>query len=487
MRHLWMLGIVGLGCNGSLEPVGSGPTDTTAPPFFEDPFAEMPDTSEGLVNTSADLEALMEFGELDGACDRYAETPDDRRLKLLCGKSMFFYEGFDTIGIPDVLLDFGGTRFGDEMGIAYEKLGLVQDPYREEGRALGFGPGAPIGNNVQTQAMTCASCHFGALSDGRYSVGAPNLNYRYGTHMLAFQFFPAAAAPGWNPDEHDPGAVQQVSRVLDALEDTPGLKTQLLLQMIPLASAQDAAGVMTMEQEAQYASWEPGTMDFLIAPLPIDDGVHTVSKISHLWGIPTVEEQEAANMESGLLAWTGGAQSLRRFLEGFVTIGDGAEGEWTDEDLEPLAAYIESLRPPEPPTPTGDVDRGAQVFAEAGCLDCHQGPRGSGIRVFDYEEVGTDDAMADWGDPGPNGEACCDMADPSDPPLTQGVKSPRLVGLWSMPRFLHNGSVTSLEALFCLEDRVGVSESPWSDGGHTFACDRSVEDREALIAYLKSH
>ena len=29
-------------------------------------------------------------------------------------------------------------------------------------------------------------------------------------------------------------------------------------------------------QRGYYAQWKPGTMDFFIEPLPIDDGVHRV-------------------------------------------------------------------------------------------------------------------------------------------------------------------------------------------------------------------
>lgn len=53
--------------------------------------------------------------------------------------------------------------------------------------------------------------------------------------------------------------------------------------------------------------------------------------------------------------------------------------------------------------------------------------------------------------------------------------------------FLHNGSVTSLEALLCLEGpRPTVEAEPLSDRGHDFGCDASVEDREALVDYLRS-
>ena len=46
-----------------------GETSPSAP----DPFAPRPDTTEGLVNTSADLDAVLEFGALDSACTKTVE------------------------------------------------------------------------------------------------------------------------------------------------------------------------------------------------------------------------------------------------------------------------------------------------------------------------------------------------------------------------------------------------------------------------------
>jgi hypothetical protein len=155
----------------------SAETPTTDDPI--DPFAARPDSTEGLINTSFDLEELLEFGSLQGACDAYHQDPTNRRLKLLCGKRMFFYEGFGTLGIPEPLMDWMSRNFPDEAGLAFTNYGLIQDPYEstpEQPRHLGIGPGAMQGS-TQTLALTCANCHFGKMPDGRYAVGYPNLQY----------------------------------------------------------------------------------------------------------------------------------------------------------------------------------------------------------------------------------------------------------------------------------------------------------------------
>ena len=445
-----------------------------------DPFAPWPDTGEGLENTSADLEALLEHGALEGACDAWLADPGNRRQKLLCGKSMFFYEGFGTIGVPTALLEFFGNRFPDQSGTAWSGIGLVPDP-THPGLPLGVAPGAPLGS-VQTSAFTCASCHFARLPDGRYSVGAPNHAYDYGEHILAISLPAQSVAPGFDPGAHHGDAIAKVQPYIDVLAADRGLRLELLLNLLPLLGAEQPS--FTVEQEGHYAHWLTGTMDFMMAPLPLDDGAHTVSKILSLWGLPTTEEALAAGMPHEQLAWTGGAESLMDFLDGFVAIGDGDGGQWTHERLSPLHEYLLSLRPPAPPSPppAALVDEGRALFGEVGCLDCHDGPRGMGRTTYPYDEIGTDRAMMAWGDGDLDGDYCCGIG--GEP--TRELKSPRLVGLWAQQRFLHNGSVASLEELLCLQPRTPSSLPAQGSEGHTFGCELPDAERQALVAFLRS-
>ena len=62
--------------------------------------------AESLTNVSFHLEDVLENGALKDACAVWERDPTNRRKKLLCGKSMFFYEGFDGIGVPQTVFDF---------------------------------------------------------------------------------------------------------------------------------------------------------------------------------------------------------------------------------------------------------------------------------------------------------------------------------------------------------------------------------------------
>jgi len=230
-------------------------------------------------------------------------------------------------------------------------------------------------------------------------------------------------------------------------------------------------------------------MDFFIQPLPLDDGVHTVSKISALWGMPDPAERAAHGIASSMIGWTGSTVSERNFLAGFVDLGGGVLADWPDERLLPLADYLYSLRaPPAIAPPPGDrVAAGAAVFA-AHCASCHGGPRGAGTHVFTYEEIGTDDAMRWWADGADHdGEPCCGLRFGPGDALTHGIKAPRLVGLWAMTRFLHDGAIDSLEQLLCVAPRAGVDAPAFGDGGHRFGCELPAAQRDDLLAFLRAH
>ncbi|MCS6900918.1 MAG: hypothetical protein RMJ98_15145 [Myxococcales bacterium] len=489
-----MMGAAGLGaCSaGSAEPAGAGAGESSGAggkvsfDIFRAPAVD----DGGLVNISGDLLAVLEGGELAGACERYWKGAKDRRSRLLCGKSMFFYESFGTAGVPAVIPKFLVENFPEEIGPGFSKLGMIADPTSKAKLPLGMVPTTPLGGTVEALAFSCASCHFGRLPDGRYAVGAPNHAYQYGKHNLAMALFPMLATPLGNAKDQDPEAVAAIQPLLDRVKAEPALGQKLLMALLPLAGASGQVPPFPKEAQRHYARWKSGTMDFFIEPLPFNDRVHTVSKISALWAIPDPEEQTAAGMRHAMLGWTGGTSSLLNFVKEFVSLGGGKLADWPEERILPLVEYIYTLRSPDnlSPPPADQAERGAALFAEKGCLRCHGGPRGSGLDVYTYDEIGTDREMGRWSDPELSGEPCCNITFEPGDEITHGIKSPRLNGLWAFSRFLHNGSVDSLESLFCLVPRGSISEPAYGDGGHWYTCDGlDDEQKRDLIAFLRSH
>lgn len=459
-------------------------------PLPADPLAPRPGPSSPLTDIGTDLEAVLERGALSGACAALppAETgsDQDRVARLRCGKSMFFYEGFGTAGVPTSLVRFLLEHVPQEVGAGFAQLGMVPDPYSAQHLPLGLAPTAKLGGKVDALAFTCASCHFAQLPDGRYAVGAPNHRYEYGKQNLFFAVFPAVALQG--PGGHDPAAVAQVQPLAARVQADAALKNKLLLALLPLSLGGVNAPAFPATAEAHYAAWRAGTMDFLIEPLPINDGVHTVSKIPPLWELPSNAEIASSGMRSALLGWTGNTPSLEHFCRAFVEYGGGAVQKWPSEKLAPLWEYVYSLmRPPSVALPDADaVADGRRLFVQRGCGTCHEGPRGSGKRVYTFDEIGSERALQAWLDPTGSGQACCGAPRSSDSAPTHGIKSPRLIGAAGQRRFLHNGSLDSLEQLFCLgSTRPSRTDMPFGDQGHSETCQGlSDDEKRQIIAYL---
>ncbi len=464
------------------SPSGGGNGATSLAEFDAGgPFAPQADESHGLVNTSADLEELLEHGALNNACDLWRADPQNQGKKLLCGKSMFFYETFGSMGTPAALTDLLLESFRDEVGPAFSTYGLTPDPFSDKGYPLGMVAGE------HGVAFSCASCHFGRLPDGRYAVGAANHQLDYGGLNLAIAIMPLAVMSDLTGAELHPDALAEVQPLLDHLDSDPALKLSFYMALLSLIT-EDIPEFST-ENQGYYAAWLTGTMDFMIQPLPVDDEVHTVSKISPLWGIPRKKEADAAGMAHAMLGWTGNTTTLGNFVYLFDALGGGDGPNWREEELEPLVEYIYSLRAPT--TPVQDEAaalRGGRLFYKVGCIDCHAGPRGSGTKLYSYEEIGTDKAMAAWCDANLDGVDCTDGMMPEDP-VTHGLKSPRLNGLWASTRFLHNGAVGSLQELLCLEgERVPVTTEAMGNQGHRYGCDElSADQKRDIIAWLSAH
>ncbi len=446
----------------------------------------------GLTNVSKDLGALLEGGKLAKACAQWHATQGKgtQQQKLLCGKAMFFYESFGTYGVPQAMVDFMVQDLPKSVGPGMAAFGMFADPSSAKKTPLGLAPGANLPNTtVATYTFTCASCHFGKLNDGRYVVGLANHDYDYGRQILALNLFAKLATGLESPAKHAPKAVAAVQPLVDEYKSKPELMLKFGMAMLQLVGALGSIPPFSVANEAAYASWKPGTQDFLMAPVVIDDSVHTVSKIISLFSLPTAADIQGSQMKHALLGWTGVSASLPNFLRGFAALGAGDAG-WPQEKLEPLAAYLQTLKAPPNPQPAaaGQVAQGGKLFVTKGCTNCHGGPAFSGTKAYSYVEIGSDAAMAAWLDPDLDGVP---MANPILMPgddITNGIKSPRLRGVWAAKRLLHNGSVNSLEQLFCLGSaRPTVVAQPFGDGGHMMTCQGLTDpEKTQLIAYLRS-
>jgi YVTN family beta-propeller protein len=114
-------------------------------------------------------------------------------------------------------------------------------------------------------------------------------------------------------------------------------------------------------------------------------------------------------------------------------------------DLDSLTQYLLTLEGPTSQTLVDPelVARGAEVFEEQGCVECHVGDVGTNLQVYD---VGTDGTF----------------------------DTPSLRWLWLSAPYFHDGRAATLRDVFTLP------------GTHQLVYSAPVEDVEALLAYLFS-
>jgi mono/diheme cytochrome c family protein len=170
---------------------------------------------------------------------------------------------------------------------------------------------------------------------------------------------------------------------------------------------------------------------------------------------------------------------------------------YADEVLYAIGTYLMSLEPRKNPNPAAAdvVARGEQVFRTEGCVSCHVPP--------DYTS-GKLTLAQGWQPPGnhPNRDDVVSVSVGTDPGLalktrkgTGFYKVPSLRGVWYRPRLLHDASVTSLEEMFD-SARTSAEYEPkgWNPPGvtkravpgHTFGLSLGADDRNALLAFLRS-
>lgn len=185
---------------------------------------------------------------------------------------------------------------------------------------------------------------------------------------------------------------------------------------------------------------------------------------------------------------------------GLAKFGDSPPGRsgmrYSDEQLYALALYVYSLQPPTNPNPVNDAAvRGRNVFEREGCGRCHTPPLYTNnklipadgfvpppdhLKRFDVlnQRVGTDPRYALQTRKG-----------------TGYYKVPSLKGLWYRGPLEHHGSVATLEEWFDparLRDDYVPSGYAGPDGknrsvrGHEFGLKLTVEDKKALIAFLRT-
>jgi hypothetical protein len=476
------------------DPASAGDAGASADASVHVPDAQVPPPPAPLLtDQSRSLIDLLERGTLSKVdCDAYFAGQRDRETTLRCGKWMFFYAHLEVPGSPKELVDLIRENAPGSVGRSLEQFGLFPDPYSETGLPVGLSSGPDMAGGVSTYTLTCASCHFGQTTDGRYVVGQPNHQFAFGKFTLSVASLPELAA---QPDKALPAEVESVlGPIRDEVFGNGLNRLSVIAQAIRLLPSLLVTQVTPPDDEAKraLAISPPGVMD-PYSPPSLDDGVRIPVRMSPLWGIDPAGMKAAGSTHGAMLGSNGGAPDLEHILRTFAFIAGQIRalplGENYDpEKVRPLIAYILSLKPPPPEKKldASEVAAGRALFQER-CVRCHNGPGHAGTQVFDPRVIGTDPNIIQLVDPDGTGTAIYDVLTPKE--VTKGVRARRLSAVWSMTRLFHNGSAGSLADVFCLHGpRPPSALGPgYSTAGHAFTCDGLTRtQKQELISFLES-
>ena len=172
------------------------------------------------------------------------------------------------------------------------------------------------------------------------------------------------------------------------------------------------------------------------------------------------------------------------------------DSRYSDEQLNALALYVYSLKPPSNPNKFDALAaQGQKVFERSSCSMCHTPPLYTNNKLTPVDGFTVPDDH--W-----NKYDILPFSVGTDPGLslrsrrgTGYYKVPSLKGVWYRGPFEHNGSVATLEDWFdpkrLRDDYVptgfkGYGVTSRAVNGHPFGLNLSEADRKALIAFLKT-
>ena len=322
---------------------------------------------------------------------------------------------------------------------------------------------------VEVGSGSCVMCHARVMPEGTLVKGAQGN-------------FPADRIVGYNLRQQ-----AAVSKDQAALLDGVRLGQRTFFSM-PWLTPDPIARVASMSIDEIASAYEAVPVGastrvnlslFAAAQIPDLIGVGERRFLDHT-GL--VQQRSIADLMR-YVAIVQGANAFDRFGDFHLVdpVPDPTKMErYRDEQLSALGRYLYSLKPPaNPHRRNRQTTRGQRVFSREGCNACHTAPLYTSnaltpVAGFDIpaehlsrytiinRSVGTDPELAMRTRKG-----------------TGYYKVPSLKGVWYRGPFQHAGAVKSLDEWF---DPARLARVP----GHPFGLELKLEDRLALIAFLKT-
>jgi hypothetical protein len=385
---------------------------------------------------------------------------------------IFVEAGDSAIALADVR----SKTWYEKGGVPLTKEGIVPFVHyviREKGK-------------IELGTFSCAMCHTRVMADGNTIKGAQGN-------------FPFLRASAYSPQPQLPAPVLHL--FIKFLYSAPWLSPDPAAQQSALSPEQNMELLETMP---------PGVMSrhrsSSFNPVQVPDLIGVEDR--HYLDRTGLQPQHSIVDLMRYAALNQGGDNLASF-DGFIPAGIPAfkalpdpsdpvnvGGRYSDEQLYALALYVYALKPPPNPNKFDEVaEHGKKVFESQGCSACHTAPLYTNNKLTPVEGFAVPkDHLAKYD--------ILLMSVGTDSGLTlktrRGTgyyKVPSLKGVWYRSMFGHSGWCATLEDWFDPQrvkpDYVPTGFKPYGAKtyaveGHPFGLALPDEDRNALIAFLKT-
>jgi len=351
--------------------------------------------------------------------------------------------------------------------------GLFKQP---DGSA--FGPRWVVTKQgVMLTTPACSSCHVAAAPDGSVVFGGPGGTPRRNVRPFGVRGLPFAGAPG------------TLRRVQLFYADDPPLTALWREFTTPWAPDERVERMRTMTPQAFAGNTEELGRAFSGGMTARRNGSpYHPTKIMDLQNLRYSRYLDATATYrlrgpedvARYMALVTGADRMDFGPHRILTDGQRkVRFHYADELLYAIGRYLLSLEPPRNPSPAPPdvLTRGEQIFRRETCSNCHVPPAYTSGKLT---------LAQGWEPPSdhPNRDDIVPVSVGTDTGAalrtrkgTGFYKIPSLRGVWYRPLLLHDGSFRSLEEMF---DRARP------DGGHPFGLSLTADERQALLAFLRS-
>jgi len=476
-------------------------------------------------DVSLDLKDVLEPQNLSGACGRHfsrlqrngklaaSDQLKDTVLKdmLRCGKWLFFYADFASkMAIPENILKAIPEIFPKEAGPSFTRTGLIENPY-DRGFPIGFvrlktSPWGLLSPATgAARGISCATCHFGKMPDGRFAAGMPNQDLDFGK-VNALLVYSAWRADYKNQDQTIwPEELQSYYKTLDTQLKRSLSPSRTLFDVAKLVSwvhASDAFYNFTGASRPLFeeaSTWLSGTPNQYYASsplLPVPGRAYWMSAPA-AWDMKNYPGDYEAHSARPLSSF-----SPSKSAEDFVALAyifQTGYAEYSQAKyVDPLVLYFRSLKTPknlQSPNPVL-VERGQKLFT-ANCRSCHNGADGETLDVWPADQLGTPSVLVDpllnYVPPKKLSEDIYNLTVQTigyKPLINDGVYGRKLKGIYARRQLMINGSVKDLDHAFCLTGMRGHSDhlpEGLRDDVHMDLCmDYEENEKIAIKAFLEN-